>query len=538
MYICGINRCAYSATRKDNLKQHAIRYHQKGVMHADQLRVAIARQEEAAAPTLPSAETVASETPDWMLLMRFASSGNISHLLTLLESGCDLNLVADDGSTALHCAARAGQTDVVRLLLDKSASLNHRNSNGNSPLMEAALGKNPDCILVLLKAGATTSMFEPGRYMSYTKTYFVDLVSQLGNAEVIKSVLQEKATEPEYVRSSKVRALAAAAARAGDTTILELLLESDAEVFENPSNFLQRQDESSISCKRHGPLWYAVLNGHLEATNLLLRPTASYSGANVATLPSRLLRFAARKGYPDVCTVVLRTMTRLYSNEMIAWEFKNALQEAVKNGHLSLFQALVTHENAPLASKNDDSDENIRTAFWRGHLNMIQYLLQRDGILHTDVKHNSTPSRGELCVLLIRTGKLEVNDTGHGYLQDWLRGRSLLYSAVEFNDLQLSKFLLEHQDFNSRTIDESFRWPGKFWDEPKETALDAAQRLGQTAIADLLIAHGATNHHIKPAQSSQEDRQPSVPLDPDSDLDMEEASDLESDIGSDMNAGD
>ena len=73
-------------------------------------------------------------------LMQAASAGNIGLVQAILQSDVDISMQADDGSTALHCAAKADQTDMVNLLIEWGAQSDVLNSKGRTPLHEAILG--------------------------------------------------------------------------------------------------------------------------------------------------------------------------------------------------------------------------------------------------------------------------------------------------------------------------------------------------------------------------------------------------------------
>jgi len=63
-------------------------------------------------------------------LMQAASAGNVGFVQAILQSGVGISIQADDGSTALHCAAKADQTDMVCLLIESGARSDIVNSKG------------------------------------------------------------------------------------------------------------------------------------------------------------------------------------------------------------------------------------------------------------------------------------------------------------------------------------------------------------------------------------------------------------------------
>ncbi len=58
------------------------------------------------------------------------------------------------GNTALHYACCGGYEDVVSVLLEHHADLEHQNENGHTPLMEAASGGRKGVAKLLLDRGA------------------------------------------------------------------------------------------------------------------------------------------------------------------------------------------------------------------------------------------------------------------------------------------------------------------------------------------------------------------------------------------------
>ena len=87
-----------------------------------------------------------------------ARNGDVKILELLYKSGADLSILsAHSHSTPLHRAAAKGQTDTVKYLLDKGASLECRNKEGKTPLHLAARSKNSFTVFQLLAHGACKS---------------------------------------------------------------------------------------------------------------------------------------------------------------------------------------------------------------------------------------------------------------------------------------------------------------------------------------------------------------------------------------------
>ena len=97
-----------------------------------------------------------------------AAVGDVESLATAVDA--TPGIVHDqsgDGWTALHLAAAFGTPEAVQLLLDRGAPVDAVSTNPqkNQPLHAAlALGRNPETIQILLKAGADPNARQTGGY--------------------------------------------------------------------------------------------------------------------------------------------------------------------------------------------------------------------------------------------------------------------------------------------------------------------------------------------------------------------------------------
>ena len=69
-----------------------------------------------------------------------AEEGNHEGLAELIPhlKGCELDALGGDGDTALHLASLYGHPDCVRILLDAGARGDAKDGNGGVPLHDAA----------------------------------------------------------------------------------------------------------------------------------------------------------------------------------------------------------------------------------------------------------------------------------------------------------------------------------------------------------------------------------------------------------------
>lgn len=90
-------------------------------------------------------------------LQYVALRGKSELVALLLDLGAAPNIMDTDGNTPLGNAARKGYYSTVQLLLDHGANISIRDSSGYLPLHDAALGGNADVMRTLIASGADLS---------------------------------------------------------------------------------------------------------------------------------------------------------------------------------------------------------------------------------------------------------------------------------------------------------------------------------------------------------------------------------------------
>jgi len=109
----------------------------------------------AAYKQLLNAKDKYSNTP----LMRAAGRGHTKFCEALLRAGVDPSLIDQHGQNALHWAAKEGKHEVFPVLLAAHKQLlNAKATNGETPLILAAVNGHAKACEALLKAGADTSI--------------------------------------------------------------------------------------------------------------------------------------------------------------------------------------------------------------------------------------------------------------------------------------------------------------------------------------------------------------------------------------------
>jgi len=147
-----------------------------------------------------------------------AITGDIAALETLISGNRGLIAVmSSDGWTPLHLAAHFGQTESVRLLLNKGALANAHSSNAlhNMPLHAAAAGKATDAARLLITHGGDVNARQHGGWVP------LHAAAQNGDLELAR-LLIESGADVNIRAENQQRPLDLALTK-GQQTMVELL---------------------------------------------------------------------------------------------------------------------------------------------------------------------------------------------------------------------------------------------------------------------------------------------------------------------------
>lgn len=247
-------------------------------------------------------------------LMLAAMNGHTAAVKLLLDMGSDINAqIETNRNTALTLACFQGRHEVVSLLLDRRANVEHRAKTGLTPLMEAASGGYVEVGRVLLDKGADVN-----------------------------------ATP---VPSSRDTALTIAADK-GHCRFVELLLSRGAAV-------------EVKNKKGNSPLWLAANGGHLSVVELLYNASADIDSQDNRKVSCLMAAF--RKGHTKVVKWMVNHVTQFPSDqEMIRYistvsdkELLEKCQECVKIIRAAKeTQAAKANKNATILLEELDMEKN------------------------------------------------------------------------------------------------------------------------------------------------------------------------------------
>ena len=179
-----------------------------------------------------------------------ARGGNVEVVKYLLEQGANLQGLDNNKATPLITAAESGKVEIVKLLLEKGADPNAKNVVGRTGLH---VTNNVEVARLLVQAGAKVTETEMGGDTPLFKAIF------FGNNDLVKFYLDNGAKITDLGNSKRgVLSLAVMFNRGQQTLdLLQYLLDKGADI--NQQDILQMT-----------PLAYAVQRGSVEVVKILL----------------------------------------------------------------------------------------------------------------------------------------------------------------------------------------------------------------------------------------------------------------------------
>jgi ankyrin repeat protein len=184
------------------------------------------------------------------------------------------------GNTPLHSAVKSGKVKAVQIILDANIDVDARNTDEDTPLLDAALLGHSDIVKLLLKQGANPQL------VNTFSANFLHRAVNSSNLDVVKLALKEK----DSLLGSDSNGFISlhVAAHQGFTEAALKLLASGSRT---------KQIEARTS-REHTALDLAAKYRHLEVVKLLLK-----AKSDINLVDSKLLTplgLATKKGHLEV----------------------------------------------------------------------------------------------------------------------------------------------------------------------------------------------------------------------------------------------
>lgn len=191
-------------------------------------------------------------------LMLAAMNGHTAAVRLLLDMGSDINAqIETNRNTALTLACFQGRHEVVSLLLDRKANVEHRAKTGLTPLMEAASGGYIEVGRVLLDKGADVNAAP----VPSSRDTALTIAADKGHLKFVDLLLARSAAVE--VKNKKGNSPLWLAANGGHLGVVEALFNSTADI--------DSQDNRKVSC-----LMAAFRKGHTKVVKWMVNNVTQF----------------------------------------------------------------------------------------------------------------------------------------------------------------------------------------------------------------------------------------------------------------------
>uniref|UniRef100_W6NCU1 Ankyrin domain containing protein n=1 Tax=Haemonchus contortus TaxID=6289 RepID=W6NCU1_HAECO len=265
--------------------------------------------------------------------------------MMLLKSGGQPDVAQEDGETCLHLAARNGNKEIMRLLLNENANLQLMSNSGETPLHVAAKCCNYEAAQMIVTHMAQT--LSPEEIRKYVNKRTNDGFTAVHYAAEITS---EQLHFPGE-----------------DAKLMNLLIDYGGQV---DLQSLSSNETAMHMAARSGnqAVLLAMVNKIGAGTVQIVQNKQSKNGW------SPLLE-ACSRGHTGVAQILLQHHARI---DVFDDNGRTALHLAALNGHLQIVHLLLQHK-AFVNSKSKTGEAPLHLAAQNGHVRVVNVLVQDHG---------------------------------------------------------------------------------------------------------------------------------------------------------------
>jgi ankyrin repeat protein len=387
------------------------------------------------APTFGQGTALTLENPSELDSRVIEAIGveDVGALAAALEEGANANAESSPGRPALYLAAKRGNADAARLLIDAGADV-HADTVDGAILVTAADEGHLEIVEMLLDAGADIN----ARGRSWTPDdSALYAASDHGHADIAR-LLVERGADVNQLNSLGETALMAAASRA-HPEIVALLLENDAQTdIQNtqPSRGYGNPEWPAGATALHTAAYggYGTPENSLEVVRLLI----DYGAAlNIEDTEGRTPLDVAE---PQIAEL----LREAGAQEGAGQSALNAqVISAIGEGDVSALETAL-NEGADPKSESSPGRPALYLAARRGNAEAVSLLIDAGADVHADTVDGAilvtAADEGHLEVVkILLDAGADINATG----RSWAEDDTALYAAVLWKHPEVARLLVE-----------------------------------------------------------------------------------------------
>ncbi|KAK3984017.1 ankyrin repeat-containing domain protein [Cladorrhinum sp. PSN332] len=367
----------------------------------------------------------------------------------LTEGSKVVTSVSDNGSTPLSLAAGNGHEAVVKLLVEKGASMDP-NEDGSTPLSLAAGNGHEAVVKLLVEKGASIDSNENARTP-------LSWAAGRGHEAVVELLMEKGASMDSNEDGSTPLSLAA---QNGHETVVKLLVERGADI--------ESKDKNGET-----PLLWAAKNGHEGVVKLLIERGADIESKDENGLTP--LSWAAKEGNEIVVKLLIEKGTDIESKDKNG---QTTLSWAARHGRKPVVKLLI-ERGADIKSKDENDQTPLLWAAAKGCEAVVKLLIEQGADIESKDKNGQTPllwAAAKGCEAVV---KLLIEKGADIESQDKNGQTPLLWAAASGCEAVVKLLIEQGADIESK-------------DKNGQTPLSWAAKEGNEAVVELLIEKGAS----------------------------------------------
>ena len=301
-------------------------------------------------------------------LPKIASDGDVEKIRSITQSNADLEVYADQNTTALYEAVTAGHKEIVELLLRAGANPDAADlDDGWTPLIVAAKLGYSSIADLLIRNKANVNVTNSARENALMHAAYQEHLS-------IVEMLIDAGAELDAVNDQGMTALMMSLGKYGNAEIAIKLIKAGSDV-------------NRTDMKGWTPLAMAVRNGHKAAVKELLKYKAVINNKNSDGWTPLMLTAAQGAGYTDIAEILLAGAPN--KNE-VNKNKNTALMIAVENKHFKLAKLLV-NKGANINISNEFGNTALSIASGNSDLSYTKLLVSKGANIEHANNQGDTP---------------------------------------------------------------------------------------------------------------------------------------------------
>lgn len=289
-------------------------------------------------------ETPAPNAESGVSLFRAAEDGDVVSLLRLLSrDDVDLKQRNEEGDSALHVAAGAGQQDAVTVLLGGNIPVDIRGHRGRTALHCASADGHVVVVRRLLNAGANAEANDG------VGEFPLLLAAKAGHFNIVELLANHDASLDALDKDGNPALVSAAKSKHWEIVKLLLLRGASAEIYKGDDN---------------APLYLVAKEKNYRLIEIMIKKIEEKE----AQIKIALLKCNAA----HLCSVLDDALPGFYRSQ----EGRDAMVIFARNGNIEVLEAMLD-----VGAKVDDFDSRgiscLIEAAWNGRVTVLQLLLDR-----------------------------------------------------------------------------------------------------------------------------------------------------------------